>query len=309
LIDIAYARRLQQEKVILWWSGGPQPDHAGYEKDSILNRLEDVEMPSINNPGTYQSVCIDLSVRNLAVNTILASSLINEAEGIESISFNPAPPANGSSEGTAMIHSENAFSSAGIMVLREMVKAWWAEASDGVTMADILVQHLIRWVENPGSFLYDRSLHYYVQMLSRKALQQLMSDFRRVGSNVVFANSHRLLLQTTKAEVGTAFAYSQYILKTVKSKPIFTFLDLEIQEYWDYLVWYDAYNFGGKGCEQVVEEENQSLHTIMNWQLATFLPPSMQPIFESWVVEFINRMHERKRPNSSHLDSSTPRPT
>jgi len=32
-------------------------------------------MPSVNNPGTYSSVCIDLNVRNLAVNTILASAL------------------------------------------------------------------------------------------------------------------------------------------------------------------------------------------------------------------------------------------
>jgi DNA polymerase epsilon subunit 1 len=309
LIDIAYARRLQQEKVILWWSEGPQPDHAGYEKDSILRRLEEVDMPFINNPGTYHSVCIDLSVRNLAVNTILASSLINEAEGTESISFNPAPTTDGTGDGNAMIYSENAFSTAGIMVLRDMVKAWWSEASNGVAMADILVQHLIRWVENPGSFLYDSSLHYYVQMMSRKALQQLMSDFRRVGSHVVFASAHRLLLQTTKSEVGTAYAYSQYVLKTVKSKPIFTFLDLEIQEYWDYLVWYDAYNYGGKGCSEVVEAENQSLDTIMNWQLATFLPPSMQPTFESWVIEFINIMHELKKPQSLDPDSSAPRAT
>jgi len=41
LIDIAYARRLQQEHVVLWWSRGPQPDHAGYEKDSILRQLEE----------------------------------------------------------------------------------------------------------------------------------------------------------------------------------------------------------------------------------------------------------------------------
>ena len=33
----------------------------------------------------------------------------------------------------------------------------------------------------------------------------------------------------------------------------------------------------------------------MNWQLATFLPPAMQPVFEETVVEFIGLMHERKR--------------
>ncbi|OCK81484.1 DNA polymeras-like protein epsilon [Lepidopterella palustris CBS 459.81] len=297
LIDIAYARRLQKEKVVLWWSGGPKPDHAGYEKDDILGPLENVEMPSVNNPGTYSSVCIDLTLRNLAINTVLSSSIINEVEGSDSISFNPAPPAyDAPNDGSNVIYSDNAFASAGITVLREMVKAWWMEAERGSYMADVMVQHLVRWVESPGSFLYDRSLHYYVQMMSRKALQQLMTDFRRVGSHIVFASANRLLLQTTKAEVGNAYAYSQYILKTVQAKPIFQFLDLKIKEYWDYLAWYDEFNYGGKGCQQVVETENQTLDTIMCWQLATFLPQPLQPIFHEWVVEYIDLMHSRKRP-------------
>lgn len=310
LIDISYARRLQKERVVLWWSASPQPDHAGYEKDDILGPLETVEMPSVNNPGTYSSVCIDLSVRNLAINTILASSLINEAEGSDSVSFNPAAPTeDAANDGSNVIYSDNAFASAGITVLREMVKAWWTEACNGGNMADIMVQHLVRWVENPGSCLYDRSLHYYVQMMSRKALQQLMTDFRRVGSHIVFASPYRLLLQTTKAEVGNAYAYSQYILKTVQAKPLFKFLDLEIKEYWDYLAWYDEFNYGGKGCTQVVEAENQTLDTIMHWQLATFLPPVLQPAFHDWVVEFIDLMHARKRPGTAATDASTPRAT
>lgn len=174
-------------------------------------------------------------------------------------------------------------------------------------MADIMVQHLVRWVENPDSFLYDRSLHYYVQMMSRKAFQQLMTDFRRVGSHVVFASSTRLLLQTTKSEVGNAYAYSQYILKSIKAKPLFHFLDLEIKEYWDYLVWYDEFNYGGKATTEVVEAENQTLECIMNWQLSKFLPAPLQPIFNDWVVEFVEKMHALKRPALG--STSTPRAT
>jgi DNA polymerase epsilon subunit 1 len=306
LIDVAYARRLQQERIVLWWSSGPKPDHAGYEKDDVLSPLEIVDMPSINSPGTYSSVCVDLSVGNLTINTILASSLINEAEGSDSISFNPAAAStDGSAESDSLvIHSDNAFATAGILVLRELVKSWWGEACANNDMADVMVQHLVRWVENPGSFLYDRSLHYYVQMMSRKALQQLMTDFRRVGSNVVYASAHRLLLQTTKAEVGNAYAYSQYILKTVKAKPLFTFLELEIKEYWDYLVWYDAFNYGGKGCTEVVGADEQQLDCVMNWQFATFLPAILQPVFEEWVIAFIELMHGRKRPTITNADGS-----
>ncbi|KAI1499126.1 DNA polymerase family B [Biscogniauxia marginata] len=307
LIDIAYARRLQMNNVVLWWSPSPRPDHAGYEQDDVTGPLDTVLMPSINTPGTYASVCIDLEVRNLAINTILTSSLINELEGSESISFNPASDA-APSDGSEMIHSESAFANAGVLVLREMVKSWWAEACKGSPMADVLVQHLVRWVESPDSFMYDRALHYYVQMMSRKALLQLMADFRRVGSQVIFANSNRLLLQTTKSEVGNAYAYSQYILKSIKSKPLFHFIDLEIKEYWDYLVWYDEFNYGGKACQEVVEAEQQNLETVMCWQMKTFLPLRLQDIFQHWVVEFIQLMHGLKRPHNGD-PNSTPRLT
>ncbi|KAI0475242.1 DNA polymerase epsilon [Xylariaceae sp. FL0804] len=309
LIDIAYARRLQMNNVVLWWSAGPRPDHAGYEQDDVTGPLDTVSMPSVNNHGTYASVCIDLEVRNLAINTILTSSLINELEGADSVAFNPASDAT-TGDGSEMLFSENAFSSAGVLVLREMVKSWWAEACKGSPMADVLVQHLVRWVESPDSFMYDRALHYYVQMMSRKALLQLMADFKRVGSQVVFANSNRLLLQTTKSEVGNAYAYSQYILKSIKSRPLFHFIDLEITEYWDYLVWYDEFNYGGKACQEVVEAEHQALETIMSWQFKTFLPPRLQDTFQHWVVEFIQLMHGLKHPLHSGGDpDSTPRLT
>ena len=306
LIDVAYARRLQKNNVVLWWSEGPRPDHAGHEKDDILRAMEAVEMPAVNNAGTYSSVCIELDVRNLAVNTLLTSSLINDLEGSESVAFNPAGSSDGDpTTSSNALYSENAFASAGVTVLREMVKAWWSEACKGSNMADFMVQHLVRWIEHPGSYLYDRSLDYYVHMMSKKAFQQLMTDFRRVGSHIVFANTNRLLLQTTKAEVGNAYAYSQYILKSIKAKPLFHFLDLDIKEYWEYLVWYDEFNYGGKACQEVVEAESQTLDTIMHWQLETFLPTSYQSVFHGWVVEFIELMHQSKRPFlHSNIDSN-----
>lgn len=306
LIDVAYARRLQKADVVLWWSGAPLPDHAGYEKDQILNSMETVQMPVLNNAGTYSSVCIELDVRNLAINTILTSSLINELEGSDAVAINPAGSVNAvDTDGVGVLYSDSAFTMAGVMVMREMVKAWWSEACKGSSMADIMVQHLVRWVESSSSFLYDRSLHYYIQMMSRKAFQQLLTDFRRVGSHIVFASGTRLLLQTTKAEVGNAYAYSQYILKSIKAKPLFHFLDLEIKEYWDYLVWYDAFNYGGKACQEVVESEAQTLDTIMHWQLNSFQPPRYQGVFHSWTVEFINLMHRLKYPQLLPADDET----
>lgn len=304
IIDVAYARRLQQNNVVLWWSSSARPDHGGHEHDDVAGSLDSVEMPSINSPGAYPSVCIELQVRNLAINTVLTSALVNELEGSDSDLVGSSGMAgDGSGEGTNMaIADQTSFASTGIVVLRDMVKAWWAEACQGSSAADMMVQHLVRWISSADSFLYDRSLHRYVQTLSRKALQQLMADFRRFGSNVVYASSTRLLVQTTKTEVGNAYAYSQYILKTLRSKPLFHFLDLEIKEYWDYLLWYDAFNYGGKACQEVVEAESQKLDCVMHWQLSSFLPPMMQTIFHNWVVGYIELIHGLKGTQPTRSD-------
>lgn len=312
LIDLAYARRLKRNNVVLWWSDNPRPDHAGHERDDIVGPLTDVvELPSINNPGVYTSVCVDVSVQNLAINTILTSSIINDLEGsAESVAFNPAAgeetPLNSS-----MVKANAGFAQTALEVLRDMVKSWWAEACRGNRLADIMVQHLVRWVEAPASCLYDRHLHYYVQMMSKKAMQQLITDFRRVGSQVVFASPTRLLLQTSKQEVGNAYAYSQYILKSIQQKPLFHFLGLEIKDYWDILAWYDQYNYGGKGTSTVTEDTNNSnLETVVHWQIAQFLPEPLQPAFDDWVITFIEIMQNLKRPNATSEDASaTPRPT
>ncbi|KAI4165047.1 MAG: hypothetical protein LQ342_001324 [Letrouitia transgressa] len=307
LIDVAYARRLQKGDVVLWWSGSPQPDHAGYEKDDIQGPVEKIDVPVVNNPGTYSSVCIEVHVQNLAINTVLTSSLVNDIDGTDLINFAPAALSEEDPNGgTGALHSESAVTSVSVKILREMVKAWWTEACRGSSMADIMVQHLVRWVGSRESFLFDRRLHYYVQLVSHKAFQQLVTDFRRLGSHVVFANANRFLLQTTKAEVGNAYAYSQYIVKSIKAKPLFHFLDLDIQEYWDYLVWYDEFNYGGKACQKVVEAEAQTLDTVMHWQLATFLPNQYQPVFHDWIVEFIELMYSLKQPRLPTLSDTFP---
>ncbi|KAG9780780.1 DUF1744-domain-containing protein, partial [Aureobasidium melanogenum] len=309
LIDLAYARRLKRSNVVLWWSDQPRPDHAGYERDDILGPLtEVVDMPSINNPGAYTTVCVDVAVQNLTINTILTSSIINDLEGsAESVAFNPAGDEATSGDGNT-VNSTGGFAQAALDVLREMVKSWWAEACRGNRLADVMVQQLVRWVEAPASCLYDRHLHYYVQMMSKKALQQLITDFRRVGSQVVFASSTRLLLQTSKQEVQNAYAYAQYILKSIQQKPLFHFLGLEVRDYWDVLLWYDAYNYGGKGTSTITESTGlDSLETIVHWQISQFIPVSLQPVFDDWVITFIEIMQNLKRPSNS--DSSTPRLT
>lgn len=308
LIDLAYARRLQNNNIVLWWSPSALPDHAGHEKDDITSSLtEVVEMPQINNAAAYTSVCIDVQVQNLTINTILTSSIINDLENTgDTVAFNPEPEETNDINPNTKLRGSAGFAQPALLVLREMVKSWWTSACRGNKLADILVQHLVRWVESPASNLYDRNLQYYVAMMSKKAFQQLITDFRRVGSQVVFASPSRLLLQTSKQDVANAYAYANYILRSIQEKPLFHFLGLEIKDYWDVLLWQDPYNYGGRGCQAINESTSDaSLDLVMHWSMAQFLPVALQPNFGDWVLEYIDILSKLKhvpddRPTQVH---------
>ncbi|KAK9473977.1 TCP-1/cpn60 chaperonin family-domain-containing protein [Dipodascopsis tothii] len=290
VIDVTFARRLRAAGVVLWWSPTAFPDVGGAELDRAVLQTEDFAFPAINNPGSYHSVCIELAVQNLTVNTVLTFALLNELEA-----------------GDAAPLTENGAATPAIAVLRSMVKQWWEDAVAENDNADVMVAGFIGWVSDPMSRMYDPTLQYHVQNLSKKAFLQLVAEFRRVGARVVFAEPHRLLIQTTKAAVANAYSYAHYVVKSVRSKSLFHFLDLEIVEYWDYLLWMDSCNYGGMACQDVTADERQPLTLYLNWHVASFLPPLLRAEFQTWAEEFVRAMHAAKHDDGATL--STPRPT
>jgi len=306
LTDILFARRLVEQNVVLWWSPTPYPDLGGRANEDPFLTLQDIETPEFNTSGCYTTVCIELEIRNLPINTILTSSLINELEGADAhpqIDSGSGGMAFADDEGPVAL-SDNTFSSAAVSVLKSMVKHWWDEASIGNGIADLMVLHLLRWIQSSDACMYDRSLHRHIEIITKKALLQLMGEFKKMGSKAIYASPTKIMLLTTKSSVGVAYAYANYVVKAIKSKPLFSFLDLSIQEYWDYLLWMDHVNYGGKACTEIESSETQKLDTVLNWHIKSFLPIALQHEFQRWVIEFIDKMHESKDPD---MINGTPR--
>jgi len=294
LTDILFARRLLDQNVVLWWSPTPYPDLGGRTNEDPFMTLQEIETPEFNTPGCYTTACIELEIRNLHINTILTSALINELEGSDAY-----PQMNGAGglnvdEDAGVTLSDNSFSSIAVSVLKSMVKHWWDEASIGNSIADLMVLHLLRWIQSTDAYMYDRSLHRHIGVITKKALLQLTREFKKMGSKAIYASPTKIMLLTTKSSVGVAYAYANYIVKAIKSKPLFGFLDLSIHEYWDYLLWMDPVNYGGKACTEIESSENQKLDTVLNWHIKSFLPLALQQEFQRWVIEFIDKMHEAR---------------
>ncbi|KAG7753385.1 hypothetical protein KL911_002778 [Ogataea haglerorum] len=294
MIDIEYARKLSQANIVLWWSPSPNPDLGGVEKDAFAVD-ESFEFPVINQPEVYESVCLELELKNLTINTVLTSSLINEAEGVFSST-------DAAAEGA---FAEDSFSGPALVVLRSLVRTWWDDAIKNNSEADSMVHGFVSWCQNPASFLYDSSLHYHVHNLTKKSFIQLLGEFKKMGSAVVFADRNRVVVETSKTAVENSYAYSQYILTSVRASPLFNYLDLQVVKYWDLLVWMDKYNYMGRFCYQVQEAEVQKLEAVSDWQLKKYLPPILHSEFEEWTWLILDSLIKHRDGRLKNLSQST----
>lgn len=289
LIDVEYARRLTKNNIVLWWSKNPYPDLGGFESDRI-DDVDSLESITINNPEIYETACLEVEVGTLTINSILTSALINEAEGTD---LSEDPLLNDDNGGASTL-AVDTFSPASLATLRAMVKDWWDDAMANNANADSMMNQLVSWMQKKGSMLYDYTLHKHIHNLTSKALLQLVGEFRRMNANVVFANRHKLIIQTTKISVENSYAFGNFVVNATRAKPLFNFLDLRIVRYWDILVWMDEYNYAGRSCVQITNDDTQNLVPTSKWHIKKFLPIMLQNEFEDWMVIFLDALTNYK---------------
>lgn len=287
IIDVLFARVLTQNNVVLWWSRKPFPDHGGFEADRIES--ETSEFITINNPEIYETACLEIEVCNLTISTLLTSSLIIEAEGAD-LADDPLMQASSSTLAT------DAFSPVAFAHLRSLVKNWWDAAMLGSVFADTMMSHMVTWIQKKDSLLYDFALHRQMHNLSCKMLLQLVGELRRMNANVVFANRQKIVLMTTKLSVENSYAFGNYVIITARSKPLFNFLDLKVVRYWDILVWMDQYNYAGRCCTEISDEQ-VNLAPVNHWLIKQYLPLIFQEEFDDWLVVFLDSLATYKSEN------------
>ena len=292
LSDISFARSLIQQDMILWWSPGELPDLGGVEHDSGL--ADDFPNTEFISPGCYPNVCLEIKVRNLSVDSVLHSAVVNELEGsggataFDAVSrtLDEYKSADGQRDITL---GESNVSAQTFGILKSMVKAWLLDKirENFQSPATLAIDHFWRWISSSSSHLYDPRIHRFVHGLMRKTFIQLLAEFKRLGSHVVYADFSRILLATSKPP-GTAHAYATYITTAVTSHELFQHIYLNTERFYDFLLLMDQANMGAIVCEnpQAIEPSD-ALSMEMRWNIQQFLPQSVQADFHAVVQFFI----------------------
>ncbi|XP_015221455.2 DNA polymerase epsilon catalytic subunit A [Lepisosteus oculatus] len=255
--DLFFARHLRRHNHLLWLSPSARPDLGGKEADDSRLVMENEERSSveINAPGCYSTVCVELDLQSLAVNTILQSQHVNDMEGGASlgVSFDVIQQASledmmSGNQGASSLASydETALCSNTFRILKSMVVSWVKEITQYHNVyADNQVMHFYRWLRSPSSLLYDPALHRTLHNMMKKVFLQLVAEFKRLGSSVAYGNFNRIILCTKKRRIDDAIAYVEYITNSIHSREIFHSLSMTFSRCWEFLLWMDLANYGG----------------------------------------------------------------
>ncbi|KAI4894825.1 hypothetical protein NFI96_029846 [Prochilodus magdalenae] len=255
--DLFLARHLRKHNHLLWLSPTTRPDLGGKEADDSRLVMESDERGSveINTQGCFSTVCVELDIQSLAVNTILQSQHVNDMEGGASlgVSFDVIQHASleemmSGNQGANAVASydETALCSNTFRILKSMVVGWVREITQYHNVyADNQVMHFYRWLRSPNSLLYDPALHRTLLNMMKKLFLQLVAEFKRLGSSVVYGNFNRIILSTKKRRIDDAIAYVEYITNSIHSREIFHSLSITFSRCWEFLLWMDPANYGG----------------------------------------------------------------
>ncbi|KAI0746782.1 hypothetical protein C8Q80DRAFT_1105835 [Daedaleopsis nitida] len=291
LADIEFARRLTSQDIVLWWSPGDRPDLGGVEEDN--RPQEELAKTEFASPGCYSNVCLEITVRNLAVDAVLHSVIVNELEGAGgATAFDASRTLDEYSKADSMQDlslGESNVSPQTFSILKGLVKTWMVDKIQGSyeSPATIAIDHFWRWIGSTASNMYDTGIHRFVHGLMRKTFIQMLAEFKRLGSHVVYADLSRILLVTSKPP-GTAHAYATYITTAVTSHELFQHVYLHTERFYDFLIFMDEANYAAVVCEDpLVLEPPEELAIELRWNIQSFLPPAIQSDFRAAVRYFL----------------------
>ncbi|WCJ41776.1 DNA polymerase epsilon catalytic subunit A [Euphorbia peplus] len=316
--DVFISRALRDQQQLLWVSDDGVPDLGGISEESTCF-ADEVHQPILIYPGAYRKVTVELKIHHLAVNALLKSNQINEMEGGSLLGFEQdvnSGPNN---------YDDDATSSApALRVLKQLIQRCLSDAvTSGNVFADALLQHLYRWLCSPQSKLHDPALHRILHKVMQKVFALLLAEFRKLGSTIVFANFSKVIIDTGKFSLSTAKTYCDSLLKTLQTRELFEWIELEPVQFWHSLLFMDQYNYGGiparaddrlqnESHEDHSQKQQSQVDIVSSWNIAEYLPKKIQDHFVLIVSEFMfipweyAQKHGANGASSQDVTSCTP---
>ncbi|KAH9641118.1 hypothetical protein HF086_000766 [Spodoptera exigua] len=173
------------------------------------------------------------------------------------------------------------------------------------------INHTGTWLKTPSSLLYDPALRRTLHNLMKKLFLMLVAEFKRLGSQIVYADFNKIIICTKKNTIMDGIGYVEFVVQSIRNKELFHGIDIQYKQCWSYLLWLDEANYAGiqgklpeglteVGSSQVptASEENtgdEEDAITMHWNLANFLPTPVREPFAAAVAGFLSAAYSQPK--------------
>ena len=317
LMDVVVARRLKEAKHVLWSSrgGGAEVEVGGRwveEERALVGDDDDAGRTEVNNAGCYRSTCYELTLSRMCVNAILQSSEIEEESGsVERTDEQDVDdPTSTSLAPTTSLTASTSIARTFAIVKAYVTSLYHDCMRNSSLHADTFLLHFHRWLHSPASTLCDPLLARHIHSLMSRLYHSLLARLALLGSHIIAASFHRLVIDTRKTSRVQAQAYVDFILATLRKRPMYAHLGLHATRVWSGLLWMDSYNWSGlelmdDDSEQAyavsiasgVSEEEQRLlgpSLVSCWHMSEYLPPLCQRGLRAVVERFLLQPYKHR---------------
>ncbi|KAG0453679.1 hypothetical protein HPP92_024983 [Vanilla planifolia] len=290
IADTFFSRALRDQQQILWTSDDGIPDLGGtYEGDTCF--ADEVNQPALTYPGACRRVAVELKIHHLAVNALLKSSLLDEIEGGSLFGYEHDTTHGHINEAD---YDDTSSCAPAFRVLKQLIQRCISDAvASGNVFADAILQHLYRWLCSPMSKLHDPALHRVLNKVMKKVFALLLAELRKLGATIIFADFSKIIIDTGKIDLLAGFAYCDCLIKTLQTRDLFEWIELEPLHFWHSLLFMDQYNYGGiqakssKDVDVECIDDASQVDIVSSWSIADYLPKVTQDHFVLIVSEFL----------------------
>jgi DNA polymerase epsilon subunit 1 len=117
-------------------------------------------------------------------------------------------------------------------------------------------------------------LHMMVVSLARKVFLQLLAQFKKFNSTIVFANFSKIIICTPNDTLQGAKDYVDRVVNAIQQRDLFAWIEIKPVQFWNKLLFVDNANYAGLATSGEGE-----LNIDHHWNFVEHLPPHGEQSF------------------------------
>jgi len=310
-LDILFQRRLMHSGQISWLSPSPRPDLGGlYTSHASVDSLAP---PEINNPGMYRTICVEMQLAGLAVNTILESNHVHALDRID-LGIQSAFGVDALIHASIPLEDEAAVCASAFRLVKLMLKGLMKDVvQHDDESADLLLMNSYNWLSNSAAMMHDPLLQSMLVFMMTKVWMQLLDELRTLGATVISASFSAITIATQKTNLQEAHDYLDFLIASTTRKAVFTFISLQPVRYWSTLLFVSSSNFGGvcHAGAQVqaapIGRDANSARVVGCWNMSSRLTTSAQTRFRKAVDLLVGEPWSQSVIRAKEQDDAAPK--